>query len=143
MILNDVIVVAFGLVVGSFLNVCIDRLPAGQSVLRPRSHCPACKTTLAARDLVPVVSYLLLRGRCRHCAALIPRRALLVEAGTGTLFFLLWGLLGASLFFLLATLITSVLIAILVIRLEHRASPSRRTGSQEEEEKGIRDGLRS
>ena len=85
-----IFMVLLGLAVGSFLTVCIDRLPQGQSILRPRSHCPFCKTVLAARDLVPVVSYLLLRGRCRYCSAPIPGRVLFVEAGTGLLFLLLW-----------------------------------------------------
>ena len=85
-----VLVVLVGLAVGSFLNVCIDRLPRRQSILRPHSHCPVCKTVVAARDLVPVLSYLLLRGRCRYCSTPIPQRVLLVEAGTGLLFLLLW-----------------------------------------------------
>ncbi len=85
-----VLVVLLGLAFGSFLNVCIDRLPRGQSILRPRSHCPVCKTVLAARDLVPVLSYLFLRGQCRYCSTPIPQRVLFVEAGTGTLFLLLW-----------------------------------------------------
>ncbi len=85
-----ILVVLLGLAAGSFLNVCIDRLPTGQSILRPRSHCPICKTVLAARDLVPVLSYLLLRGRCHYCSTPIPRRVLFVEAGAGLLFLLLW-----------------------------------------------------
>ena len=85
-----IFMVLLGLAVGSFLNVCIDRLPRGQSILRPRSHCPVCMTILAARDLVPVLSYLLLRGRCRYCSTTIPKRVLFVEAGTGLLFLLLW-----------------------------------------------------
>ena len=85
-----IFMILLGLAVGSFLNVCLDRLPRRQSILRPRSHCPVCKTVLAARDLVPVLSYLLLRGRCRYCSTPIPGRALFVEAGTGLLFLLLW-----------------------------------------------------
>lgn len=84
------LVVLAGLAVGSFLNVCIDRLPHGQSILRPRSHCPECKTVLAARDLLPVLSYVLLRGRCRHCTTPIPRRGLFVEAGASLLLLLAW-----------------------------------------------------
>jgi len=130
MVVMTLIVVVFGLVVGSFLNVCIDRLPAGQSILRPRSHCPACKATLAARDMVPVLSYLLLLGRCRYCSAPIPKRVLLVEAGTGLLFLLAWSLYVASLHFLLAVLIASALIPIIVIGLERQL------------QKGVRDGVR-
>ncbi len=70
----------FGAIFGSFLNVCIVRLPADQSVLRPRSRCPKCGTPIAWHDNVPIVSWLLLRGRCRRCAQPIAIRYPLVEA---------------------------------------------------------------
>jgi len=138
----SVIAVLFGLAVGSFLNVCIDRLPAGQSILRPRSHCPTCKTLLAARDLVPVLSYLLLRGRCRYCSAPIPKRVLLVEAGTGLLFLLLWSLYGPSLYFLLAAIVAGVLVAVLVIGFEHRTGLKRGPGPPQSGRTEVRDGVR-
>ena len=75
-----------GLAVGSFLNLCIDRLPEGRSIISPSSHCEACGHRLPPFDLVPVLSYLWLRGRCRYCAARIPLRILAVEFGTGLLF---------------------------------------------------------
>lgn len=140
--LTGAIVAVFGLAIGSFLNVCIDRLPRGQSLLRPRSHCPACKTPLAERDMVPVLSYLLLGGRCRHCSAAIPRRVFLVEAGTGLMFALLWGLYGVSIHFLLAAMIGSVLIAASIVALERRASPDRRHGSPHTSRKELHDGVR-
>jgi leader peptidase (prepilin peptidase)/N-methyltransferase len=77
---------ALGLVVGSFLNVVIHRMPRGESVVRPRSRCPACTTPIAAWDNVPLLSYLLLRGRCRNCGAGISARYPLVELGTGLCF---------------------------------------------------------
>jgi leader peptidase (prepilin peptidase) / N-methyltransferase len=79
---------AFGLgaSVGSFLNVCIWRLPRGESVIHPASRCPRCGAAIAARDNVPVVSWLLLRGRCRGCARAISARYPLVEAAVGLLF---------------------------------------------------------
>src|SRR5207253_4468030 len=75
-----------GLMIGSFLNVVIHRVPAGESVIRPRSRCPGCGTQLAERDNIPVVSWLLLRGRCRTCGAAISIRYPLVELGTAVLF---------------------------------------------------------
>lgn len=75
-----------GMSIASFLNVCIDRLPAHQSLVYPPSHCAACNRRLAAKDLIPVFSYLWLRGRCRYCGASIPRRILWVELGTAVLF---------------------------------------------------------
>jgi leader peptidase (prepilin peptidase) / N-methyltransferase len=78
-----------GLTIGSFLNVCIDRLPARKSLASPPSHCDACQKPLSLTDNIPLVSYLWLRGRCRYCGARIPRRVLLVEAITGLLFLLI------------------------------------------------------
>ncbi|MEV6580414.1 prepilin peptidase [Streptomyces sp. NPDC051582] len=76
-----------GLAVGSFLNVAVSRVPAGRSVVRPRSACPGCATPIAARDNIPLVSWLLLGRRCRTCRVPIPARYPLVEALTATLFF--------------------------------------------------------
>lgn len=80
-----------GVAVGSFLNVVADRLSAGQSIISPPSHCPVCQRRIASRDLIPVFSYLWLKGRCRYCGATIPVRSLIVELCTGILFaFLYW-----------------------------------------------------
>ncbi len=87
----------FGLAVGSFLNVVIHRVPLHQSVVTPRSRCPSCGTSLRARDNVPLVSWVLLGGRCRHCAQPIPARYPLVEGATAVLFAAL-GALVAGLF---------------------------------------------
>jgi leader peptidase (prepilin peptidase)/N-methyltransferase len=87
-ILLAVFFTLLGFAVGSFLNVCIDRLPAGRSLVFPSSQCDACQHRLAPGDMIPVFSYLWLRGRCRYCRARIPRRVLLVEVLTGIFFFL-------------------------------------------------------
>lgn len=83
-----------GLVIGSFLNVCIGRLPAGESVVSPGSRCPSCRKPIAWYDNLPVLSYLILGGRCRNCGARISWRYPLVEMTTGALFVvqgLAWG----------------------------------------------------
>lgn len=79
-------VFALGAVVGSFANVCIHRLPKGESVVAPRSRCPGCRTPIAARDNVPILAWLLLRGRCRTCRAPISPRYPLIEALVGLIF---------------------------------------------------------
>jgi leader peptidase (prepilin peptidase) / N-methyltransferase len=76
----------FGLAIGSFLNVVIWRVPRGESVARPPSHCPTCDAEIAPRDNVPVISWLLLRGKCRHCSSPISPRYPLVELATTVLF---------------------------------------------------------
>jgi leader peptidase (prepilin peptidase) / N-methyltransferase len=75
----------FGAIWGSFLNVCIARIPRGMSVVSPPSHCFACGARVRARDNIPVLSYFILRGRCRDCGARFSARHALVEALTGTL----------------------------------------------------------
>ena len=76
----------FGLIVGSFLNVCIARLPAGESIVRPGSRCPACRTPIQWYDNIPVLSYLLLGGRCRACHARISPRYVVIEIVTALAF---------------------------------------------------------
>jgi len=124
-IVIPVFIVLAGLAVGSFLNVFADRIPAGQSLFRPRSHCPACGKTLGVRDLIPVASYLLLRGKCRYCSAPIPIRVLQVEAGTGLLFPILWWRFGLSSAMALAAVVLCAFIVIAVIVSENRAVPGR------------------
>lgn len=83
----------YGIVIGSFLNVCIYRLPAGESLLNPPSHCPRCNTRLRTRDLVPLFSFLALRGKCRYCGARISWRYFTIELITGLLFTACWAAL--------------------------------------------------
>jgi len=88
-----IIVFTFGLLIGSFLNVCISRLPEGLSIVRPRSRCPRCLSPISFYDNVPLLSFIALRGRCRHCPAPIPWRYPAVEFITAlatALLFLKW-----------------------------------------------------
>jgi len=109
-----------GLFVGSFLNVCIDRLPRGQSIIHPCSHCAACNRALGTLDLIPLFSYLWLRGRCRYCRARIPIRLPIVEGVTGLLFALLYWKFGLGLELGISLVYTSLLTAIFVIDLENQ-----------------------
>lgn len=87
----------FGLAFGSFLNVCIYRLPRGLSVVAPRSSCPACKTPIAFYDNLPVLSWFLLRGRCRHCKEKISPRYWVIELLTALLFLACYWYFGPTL----------------------------------------------
>ena len=121
---------AFGMgaSVGSFLNVVADRLPAGKSVVTPRSHCPGCGRPIPVRDLIPVLSYLWLRGRCRHCREKIPARAIAVEVFTGTLFAAAYLKFGWGAPVVVACAGVALLMAVAVIDLEHRLIPNRLVG---------------
>jgi len=119
-IILTVIFTLLGIAVGSFLNVCIDRLPSKQSLVFPPSRCDACQRPLSPRDLVPVFSYLWLRGRCRYCRARIPLRILLVEIGGGVLFFLAFWRFGLSAEFAITAIYCCLFLVIMFIDWEHQ-----------------------
>lgn len=112
-----------GLLIGSFLNVCIHRMPRDLSIVRPGSHCPECKTPVAWHDNIPLVSYFTLRGKCRHCHAPIPVRYPIVEALTGFLFFLIVLPLGATPAAMKLCLLTALLTGLVFSDLEQRILP--------------------
>jgi leader peptidase (prepilin peptidase)/N-methyltransferase len=116
-----------GLLVGSFLNVVAWRLPRGESLSHPRSRCPECGTQIAAYDNVPVLSWLLLRGRCRHCRASISPRYPLVELTTGILYALVVIAKDDAVDIALGLLLVTALIPITIIDLELRLIPNRIT----------------
>jgi leader peptidase (prepilin peptidase)/N-methyltransferase len=116
-----------GLAIGSFLNVVIWRVPRKESVVRPPSHCPQCETPIRPVDNVPVLSWLLLRGKCRHCGLPIPVRYPLVEASNGVLFAVVAVRFGASWELPAYLVLTAALLAISIIDLEHFIVPDRIT----------------
>lgn len=113
----------FGAVTGSFLNVCIYRLPLGQSVIAPRSRCMGCGAPVAWYDNIPLISWFLLRGRCRNCQASFSIRYPLVELLTGVLTLLLFLRFGLSIPFLIYSLLTAALIVITFIDFDHQIIP--------------------
>lgn len=120
-----VLIGILGGAVGSFLNVVIHRVPRGESVVTPRSRCPGCGVELAARDNVPVVSWLALRGRCRSCGTPISPRYPLVEALTAAVFAGVALARGVDLDLLSQLPFAALLIACAAIDLEHRVIPNR------------------
>ena len=116
-------IIVFGILgtaLGSFLNVVIDRVPAGKSIVYPPSSCDACQHRLSGPDLFPVFSYLFLRGRCRYCQAKIPQRIFWVELGTGLLVAFLFWHFGWHWMLPVAIAYSGVLIALAVIDLKHQ-----------------------
>lgn len=113
----------FGLVLGSFLNVCIYRLPREESVVWPGSHCPHCGHPLSVKDNLPLVSFLLLKGACRYCSAPISKRYPLVEGITAATAVLMGWRFGLSWFFLQAFLFFCALLVISFIDLSHQIIP--------------------
>jgi leader peptidase (prepilin peptidase) / N-methyltransferase len=118
------VAVLFGLIVGSFLNVCIYRLPLKQSVVWPASRCTSCGRGLAWFENVPVVSWLVLRGRCRGCGAPISPMYPIIEATTGALFGAVMYWYGPTPLALVRMLFGSAMIVLFVIDLQHRILPN-------------------
>jgi len=118
-----------GLIVGSFLNVVVHRLPRGESLTHPRSRCPSCGTQLRAIDNIPVVSWLALRGKCHHCGAPISARYPLVELTTGALYAAVVASQDDAVRIVLGLLLATALVPIALIDLDHRIIPNRITGA--------------
>src|SRR5213079_3165664 len=112
-----------GLCLGSFLNVCIVRLPVDMSLVKPPSTCPRCKQPIAWRDNIPVVSWLLLKGRCRRCGEPISRQYPIIEAAAGTICVAAVLLYGMRLHALAAALLGTILLGIAVIDGRHYRTP--------------------
>jgi len=117
------VVFIFGAVVGSFLNVCIARLPKEESIVSPPSHCPLCKTPIAFYDNIPLISYLHLRGRCRSCGERISPRYFVVEFLMAVLAVLLFSRIGLGLAFFVNFVLVAALIVITFIDLDVRIVP--------------------
>jgi leader peptidase (prepilin peptidase)/N-methyltransferase len=116
--------VLLGLVVGSFLNVVVWRVPRGESVVRPPSHCPNCDAPVRPRDNIPVLSWLLLRGRCRDCSTRISGRYPAVEAGTAVIFALLAWKIGTDWVLPAFLYLGAVGLALALIDLDVRRLPN-------------------
>ena len=116
--------IGLGLAVGSFLNVCMYRLPQELSVNFPASHCPVCKRPLAWFENIPVVSWVALRGRCRTCLAPIAAQYVIVEALTGALFLDGYFIYGWTLLLAVRLIFACAIIVLFVIDLHHRILPN-------------------
>jgi Type II secretory pathway, prepilin signal peptidase PulO and related peptidases len=117
------IVFLYGIVIGSFLNVCILRIPAGESIVTGRSHCDNCKTKIKWYDLIPVLSYFLLRGKCRNCKAKISIQYPMIEALNGILYVLVFYCKGVCILSAVYCLAISALLVLSMIDLRTHTIP--------------------
>lgn len=123
LIVYSLFALVFGLVVGSFLNVCICRMPNNESIVSPPSHCPHCSYQIRWYDNIPLLSYLILRGKCRGCGAHISLQYPLVELINGVLALFLFLRFGPTLAFAALFLLCSALVVITFIDIEHQIIP--------------------
>ena len=126
--MEEIVIIALGLIFGSFLNVVIHRLPLEQSIVKPRSFCPVCRNNVRAYDNIPVLSYIFLLGKCRDCKAPISIRYPLIELFTAFTFWYSYRLLEHGIIHLIFTLIFLLtLIALCLIDLKHMILPDELT----------------
>lgn len=112
-----------GLIVGSFSNVCIYRIPRNESIIYPASHCPNCHTDILAKDNIPLLSYILLKGRCRNCGSRISIQYPVVEFLTGLVYIIIYQIYGLSVQSLICIILSSALIIIAFIDLNEQIIP--------------------
>lgn len=123
MIFQEIFIALVGAAIGSFLNVCIMRMPAGESLVLPASHCPKCFYPIKYYNNIPIISYLLLGGKCRNCREEISFQYPLVELAAAIIILLLFWKFGLTLKFVFSFIFCCVLIIITAIDLEHQIIP--------------------
>lgn len=117
----NVFILIIGLVIGSFLNVCIYRIPRKESIAFGASHCTKCGNRIKWYDLVPVISYLILRGRCRYCKDKISIQYPIIELVNGLAYFGLYKLIGLNLWFYISCIVFSVVLVLgMILFLQKR-----------------------
>lgn len=118
-----ILVFIFGIVFGSFYNVLIYRLPNNQSIVKPPSTCGYCEHQLKALDLMPVLSYVILKGRCRYCGEKVSIQYPLIELATGFIFLVLYQFYGLNIYFFKAVVLSSIVLVMSMIDLKHYIIP--------------------
>ena len=121
--INVVLIFILGLIVGSFSNVCIYRIPRNESIIFPASHCPKCCSNISPKDNIPLLSYILLKGRCRNCKSKISIQYPIVELLTGLIYLIIYLTYGLSVQFLIYIILSSALIIIAFIDLNEQIVP--------------------
>jgi len=120
---NDVLIFILGLIVGSFSNVCIYRIPRNESIIYPASHCPKCRSKIKPVDNIPLLSYILLKGRCRNCKSKISIQYPVVEFLSGLIYLIIYLVYGLSVQTLIYIILSSALIIVAFIDLNEQIVP--------------------
>ena len=120
---NDVLIFILGLIVGSFSNVCIYRIPRNESIIYPASHCPKCRSKIKPVDNIPLLSFILLKGRCRNCKSKISIQYPIVELLTGLIYLIIYLIYGLSIQSLIYIILSSALVIIAFIDLNEQIVP--------------------
>jgi len=120
---NDVLIFILGLIVGSFSNVCIYRIPKNESIIYPASHCPKCRSNISPKDNIPLLSFILLKGRCRNCKGKISIQYPIVELLTGLIYLIIYLAYGLSAQALIYIILSSALVIIAFIDLNEQIVP--------------------
>lgn len=115
-----VIIFTIGILIGSFLNVCIYRIPKHETIVFGRSHCMSCNTEIKWYDLIPVFSYLILRGKCRYCKEKLSLQYPCVELITGLAYSIIYYFLELTIWFILGCIAFSILLVLLMIKINNR-----------------------
>ena len=122
-VIEIVLIFILGLIVGSFSNVCIYRIPRNESIVYPASHCPKCRSNISPKDNIPLLSYILLKGRCRNCKSKISIQYPVVEFLTGFIYLIIYLIYGLSIQTLIYIILSSALIIIAFIDLNEQIVP--------------------
>ncbi len=121
--INAILIFVLGLIVGSFSNVCIYRIPRNESMIYPASHCTKCRSSIKPIDNIPLLSYILLKGKCRNCGSKIPIQYPVVESLTGIIYIFIFLIYGLTLQWLIYIILSSALIIIAFIDLNEQIVP--------------------
>jgi len=121
--INVVLIFILGLIVGSFSNVCIYRIPRNESIIYPASHCTKCRSNISLKDNIPLLSFILLKGRCRNCKRKISIQYPIVELLTGLIYLIIYLIYGLSIQSLIYIILSSALIIIAFIDLNEQIVP--------------------
>ena len=118
--MESIFVLIIGTFIGSFLNVCIYRIPKGETIVFGRSHCMSCQKEIKWYDLIPVISYLILGGKCRYCKEKLSLQYPCIELMNGLAYFVLYRVFGFQVFFFISCVVFSVVLVFLMIQVNRR-----------------------